>query len=86
MEPIGSWTLEGICREVDPVQGDEGRERCSPRVRRLGMLKAPGAEGAWWDVRQREIVCIPKYPAGKLERERQREKREGKSTNCRGGM
>jgi len=48
------------------------------------MLRAPGAEGAWWDARQREVVCIPKYPGGKLERER--EKREGKSRNCRGGM
>ena len=52
------------------------------------MLRAPGAEGAWRDARQREVVCIPKYPGGKLEREREREreKREGKSTNCRGGM
>lgn len=33
------------------------------------MLRAPGAEGAWWDARQREVVCIPKYPGGKLERE-----------------
>jgi len=36
------------------------------------MLRAPGAEGAWWDARQREVVCIPKYPGGKLERERER--------------
>ena len=37
------------------------------------MLRAPGAEGAWRDARQREVVCIPKYPGGKLERERERE-------------
>lgn len=61
-----------------------GREIYGPQVWRLGMLRAPGAEGAWWDGRQREVVCIPKCPEGKKERER--EKREGKSTSCRGGM
>lgn len=40
------------------------------------MLRAPGAEGAWWDVRQREVVCIPKYPGGKLERERETRRQE----------
>jgi len=39
------------------------------------MLRAPGAEGAWWDARQREVVCIPKYPGGKLERERERKEK-----------
>jgi len=50
-------------------------EICGPRVQRLGMLRAPGAEGAWWDARQREVVCIPKYPGGKLERERERKEK-----------
>lgn len=65
MEPIGSWTLEGICREVDPVERDEGRERyVALGSGGLGCWRAPGAEGAWWDVRQREEVCIPKCPEG----------------------
>ena len=74
MEPIGSWTLEGICREVDSTEREREREtygRDSLEVRRLGMLRPAGAEGAEW-VEEREGGSV--YLS--VLRGRQREKNE----------